>query len=328
MLRMLCFVTGGVGRHDVESRGTRPGTRAAPSARPPGSAAARSRCPRRGSRRPRRRTRTRAAGPRGRWPRRRRGRRHVVAAVEIAEVRLPPEGVGVAAPHREPVLPARRRDLAVVEHGLVEELEGHRHLAAVARAGTARRPGLRPRSRPSRRCSSGRCPAPPRARRSTAVRGSSLRAVRGTASRARAILDRHADEAELRAQLVEERVVHQVRADHVAAAVHRVHARQHARRRFGPMLHRHRRIAHDVITIVPLDGRTPASAERAAEEISAVRSPKGSILIASATSGSRRQIQVLHRRTRGAGAPTRAACTSASTRSGGHRPDRARAPRS
>ena len=63
----------------------------------------------------------------------RRGRRHVVGAVQIAEVRLPSERVGVAAPHREPVLPARRRDLAVVEHGLVEELERHRHLAAVAR---------------------------------------------------------------------------------------------------------------------------------------------------------------------------------------------------
>lgn len=59
-------------------------------------------------------------------------RRDVVAAVEIAEIRAPPELVRFARPHEEVLGLDRRCARSIVEHGTVEQLEGGGDLPAVA----------------------------------------------------------------------------------------------------------------------------------------------------------------------------------------------------
>ena len=109
-----------------------------------------------------------------------------VAAVEVAEVAAPPELVRLATPDRQTVEPARRRDLAVVDHRALEQLERERHLAAVAGEQRERpRPVRHRRSRPRCRCDRARSRARRRARTSSAARRSSRRADPGTRSRAR-----------------------------------------------------------------------------------------------------------------------------------------------
>ena len=125
---------------------------------------------------------------------------------------------------------AGRRDLAVVEHRVDQQLERQRHLAPVAgqQASPAARPApaLGPpmpmRARDRRR-------ARRRARAPTPARRSSRRAAPGTASPAtggtRTDTPTHAEQ---RAPPVEAGVVAGVVAEHEPAAVHPVHARQRA----------------------------------------------------------------------------------------------------
>ena len=135
------------------------------AARRPGGGARRSRCPRRRSRRSPRRRSASAAARRGRSPapgRRRPGRR--APPLAVAEVGGPAVGVGARRPDRVRPL-ARRRDLAVVEHRVDQQLVRRpAPRRGPGPAGRARPPGCRRRSGRRCRCGRGRRRARRRAR--------------------------------------------------------------------------------------------------------------------------------------------------------------------
>ena len=143
-----------------------------------------------------------------------------VGAVESTEVRTPAEFVGADAPHVEPVRPHGGRLLAVVEHGAVEQHEGERDFAAIAgqqgQRGSEPSPGTEPVDPDAILVDAelGRVVVGP-AQRCVAV----LERPRVGRLGGQAVLDGDADDAEAGAPPVEQRAVHVVGADDVAASV-------------------------------------------------------------------------------------------------------------
>ena len=188
-------------------------------------------------------------------PRRRRGRRHVIATGEVAQHRLPAELVGVAVPHGEPVVVARRGDATIVEHGTVEQLEGDRQLAAIAGQHCERGGETATGAEPGDADAGGVDPEVAGVLVQPPQRGVAVLERGGVGVLGRQpVVDRYHDAPELEDPRAEVTVVHRVVAEHVATAVdpqhggprRSVHVIRSAR--FGPAVpeHAHRHVVVDV----------------------------------------------------------------------------------
>src|SRR5262249_3475687 len=160
---------------------------------------------------------------------------------------LPSEGVVLPAPDREAFHLTRWRDLAIVEHRGVEQLEGDVHLAAVAHE-----QGQTSRESPARADSPDADAVRVDAELLGVVEGPPLpgRAVlertREGGLGGKPVVDRHTDKTERWAPVVERSVVHVVGTDGVPTAVDAVQARQQSLGALGAVAaHRDRRIAGD-----------------------------------------------------------------------------------